>query len=372
MPSQFVDPVTGALKTEDNLATMSAEKSYTDIDTQAKAFTEAKQELADVNPLATVTGQLAMLQEQFAGGEIPVWASGAFRTVNALMAQRGIGGSTMAAEAITNALMQSAIPIAQQDASFYQNVTLQNLANEQEAEMAKFNARTAAIFNDQAAVNAARNLNTQEENALTRFFAELATSVSTTNAQMSNSMEQFNATAKNQMTQFIEELGLTAETFNADQLNEMSQFDAEQANIISQFNASMKNQREQFNVNNQLAIDASNVQWRRDTNTANTGATNAALQFDAQNLLGIQQTALNNIWQHYDTLLNFAYQSEESAIDRAQNLLLATMSADMQRQIAEEAADTDLITGIVTGGVRMLTTESGNKVIKDLTGWDIG
>jgi len=292
VPSQFVDPVTGELNTDENLAKMTAEKSYTDIDEEATAFTAAKQELAEVNPLATVTGQLAILQEQFADGEVPVWAQGAFRQVNALMAQRGIGGSTMAAEAITNALMQSAIPIAQQDASFYQNVTLQNLSNEQQAEMAKFNARTSAIFNDQAALNAARSLNTQSENELTQFFANLATQVSTSNAQMSNSMEQFNATAENQMTQFFEELELTAETFNADAVNELSQFDAEQANIIAQFNANMKDQRERFNVQNQLAIDASNVQWRRDVNTQNTAATNAALQFDAQNLLAVQQTAL--------------------------------------------------------------------------------
>ena len=366
VPAEFVDPVTGKLKTEDNLATMAAKKSYTDIDTQAKAFTEAKQELSEVNKLATVTGQLALLQEQFADGEVPVWASGAFRTVNALMAQRGIGGSTMAAEAITNALMQSAIPIAQQDASFYQSVTMQNLANEQQVEMAKFNARTAAIFNDQAAINAARNLNTQEENALTRFFAELATNVSVTNAEMSNSMEQFNSTAKNQMAQFFEELGLTAETFNADQLNELSKFDAEQSNIISQFNASLQNQREQFNVNNQLAIDASNVGWRRDINTANTSAENAALQFDAQNLLGIQQTSLNNIWQHYDTILNYAYQAEQNSIDRAYQLMLTTMTQEFQKSVQEDSDLMSLVGSGIKSAAIIAASPSGRNWVSDL------
>ena len=366
VPSQFVDPVTGKLKTDENLATMTAEKSYTDINKEATAFTEAKQELAEVDPLATVTGQLAILQEQFADGEIPVWASGAFREVNALMAQRGIGGSTMAAEAITNALMQSAIPIAQQDASFYQNVTLQNLSNEQQAEMAKFNARTSAIFNDQAAENAAKNLNTQSENELTQFFANLATQVSTSNAQMSNSMEQFNATAENQMTQFFEELGLTAETFNADAINELATFDAEQTNIIAQFNASLENQREQFNVQNQLAIDASNVQWRRDVNTANTSATNAALQFDAQNLLGIQQTALNNIWQHYDTILNYTYQAEQNEIDRAYQLMLTTMSQEFQRSVQEDSDLMDLFGDGIKSAAMIASSQSGRDFIASI------
>lgn len=364
VPSEFIDPVTGKLRTDENLATMTAKKSYTDIDDEAIAFTAAKQELAEVDPLATVTGQLAILQKQFDDGNVPVWAQGAFRQVNALMAQRGIGGSTMAAEAITNALMQSAIPIAQQDASFYQNVTLQNLSNEQQAEMAKFNARTASIFNDQAAVNAARNLNTQSENELTQFFAQLATNVSVTNAEMSNAMEQFNATAENQMTQFFEELELTAETFNADAVNELAQFDAEQANIIAQFNSSMKDQRERFNVQNQLAIDASNVNWRRDVNTANTSATNAALQFDAQNLLGIQQTALNNIWQHYDTMLNFVFQSEESGKDRAQQLIIATMTEEMRAAAAESAADTSLISDAFNAAATFAGTKSGSSAIE--------
>jgi len=365
------DAVTATASTTDlvdqpEAAQMTAQKSLEQINEEADALQAARQELNDIDPKATVQGQLALLQEQFADGEIPVWASGAFRQVNALMAQRGIGGSTIAAEAITNALMQSTIPIAQQDASFYQNVTIQNLSNEQQAEMAKFNARTTAIFNDTAAENAARNLNTQSENELAQFFAQLSQNVALTNTAQTNAMEQFNATAQNQMSQFMAELDLTAETFNADAQNDMSQFDAEQANIIAQFNANMKNQREQFNVQNQLAIDASNVQWRRDVNTQNTAATNAALQFDAQNLLGIQQTALNNIWQHYDMLLNFAFQATESDKDRAQNLLLTNMSADLQRQIADEQADSGLISDLVTGGVSLLATNAGNNVLRKL------
>lgn len=361
------DAVTATASTTDlveqpEAAQMTAEKSLEQINAEADALQAARQDLNEIDPKATVQGQLALLQEQFADGEIPVWASGAFRQVNALMAQRGLGGSTIAAEAITNALMQSALPIAQQDASFYQNVTIQNLSNEQQAEMAKFNARTSAIFNDQAAENAARSLNTQSENELSQFFAQLAQNVSLANTQQVNAMEQFNATAENQATQFFAELGLTADTFNADAINELAQFDAEQANIIAQFNANMKNQREQFNIQNQLAIDASNVQWRRDVNTQNTAATNAALQFDAQNLLAVQQTALNNIWQHYDTLLSYAFTAEESSKERALNLTISSMNAEMQRQIAEDSSFLDSITGIVSGGATLLGSESGFKI----------
>jgi len=349
------------------LTETSAVESIQQVTQEADAFQAAQLELGDVDPRTTVQGQLALLQDQFAEGETPIWAQGALRQANSLMAQRGLGSSSVAAEAITNALMQSAIPIAQQDASFYQTVTMQNLSNEQQTEMTKFNARLTSIFNDQAAENTARNINAASSNELAQFYANLSQNVVTTNASAYNAMEQFNSTAQNQMNQFAAELGLTADQINMDAVNEMAQFNAEQLSNVSQFNASMKNNREQFQVQNQVAIDSSNVTWRRDVNTANTSATNAALQMDVQNLLGLQQNALNNIWDHYDTILNFAFKEEQSSLDRAAQLAIATMSAEVQQQIAEDKESTGLISSIFGAGATLLSSESGS-VIGDFFG----
>lgn len=341
-----------------------AVESLQKVSEETDALQAAQLELGDVDPRATVQGQLAALQEQFADGETPVWAQGAMRQVSALMAQRGLGSSSVAAEAITNALMQSALPIAQQDASFYQTVTMQNLSNEQQTEMTKFNARLSSIFNDQAAENTARNINAATENEVAQFYANLSQTVVNTNAAAYNAMEQFNASARNQAEQFIAELGLTADQINVDAVNDMAEFNAEQMNNINQFNASMKNNREQFQVQNQMAIDSSNVQWRRDVNTANTAATNAALQLDVQNLLGVQQSALNNIWDHYDTVLNFAFKEEQSSLDRASQLAIATISAEVQQQIADSKENTGLISDIFGAGATLLASESGSVVGK--------
>jgi len=365
------DAVTGVAQETDlvdqpDVAKVTAAKSLEQITQASDALTAARQDLNEIDPRATVMGQLAMLQEQFADERTPVWAQGAMKQVNSLMAQRGLGSSTIAAEAITNALMQSAMPIAQQDASFYQNVTIQNLSNEQQVRMEKFNAQVNAIFNDQAAENTARNLNIQNENQMAQFFTELAQNVSLANTSQVNAMEQFNATAQNQMTQFYEELGLTADTFNAEQINEMAQFDAEQLRIVEQFNAELDNQREQYNINNQLNIDANNVQWRRDANTANTAAKNAALQFDATNLLDIQNTALSNIWNHFDTVLNYAFQSQENERDRAAQLMLTNLSADLK---ASMQADSDLMKlfGVAMGSaVKIGTSQIGIDWVSDL------
>jgi hypothetical protein len=352
---------------EPELTTTSAVQSIQQVQEEADAFQAAQLELGDVDPRSTVQGQLALLQEQFAEGETPVWAQGAMRQVSALMAQRGLGASSMAAEAITNALMQSTIPIAQQDASFYQTVTMQNLSNEQQAEMTKFNARLTSIFNDQSSENTARNINAASANELAQFYANLSQNVVMTNASAYNAMEQFNATAQNQANQFAAELGLTADQINIDAVNELATFNAEQLSNISQFNASMKNNREQFQIQNQVAIDASNVTWRRDVNTANTSTTNAAIQADVQNLLGLQQNALNNIWDHYDTVLNFAFKEEQSALDRATQVAIATLSAEIQKQIAEDKESTGLISSIFGAGATLLSSESGS-VVGDLLG----
>lgn len=338
----------------------SAEKSIEDVSKAADALQAAQLELGDVDPRATVQGQLALLQKQFEDGQTPIWAQGAMRQVSALMAQRGLGSSSVAAEAITNALMQSTLPIAQQDSSFYQTVTMQNLANEQQTELQKFNARLTSIFNDQAAENTARNINAATENEVARFFTELSQNVALTNTAAYNAMEQFNATASNQADQFAAELGLRVEEVNADIINEMSQFNAEQLSTMNQFNSTMKNNREQFQVQNQLAIDASNVQWRRDVNTANTSAVNAAIQMDVQNLLGVQQTALNNIWDHYDTLLNFTFKAEESAIDRATQLAIATLQAEAEAASAAAKAEGGLISGLFTAGATILSSQAGS------------
>lgn len=365
-PTALATMETTAVVDRPQVTETSAVQSIEEVSRAADALQAAQLEISEIDPRATVQGQLAMLQKQFESGQTPVWAQGAMKQATALMAQRGLSSSTMAAEAITNALMQSALPIAQQDSSFYQNVAITNLANEQQAELEKFNARINSIFNDQAAENAARNINAATENEMAQFYANLAQSVALSNTEAFNALEQFNATTKNQADQFAAELGLTADTFNADAINDRAEFDAELTAQVAQYNATMKNNREQFDVQNQIAIDASNIQWRRDVNTANTSATNAAIQFDIQNMLDMQNTSLNNLWNHYDTLLNMAWKSEENAIDRATQIAIATMQEEMRKQIAEADSDGNLLAGIFKAGATILGSDTGKSVLESL------
>jgi hypothetical protein len=104
--------------------------------TKAATFTEQVQ-AATATPTdqATVQGQLAQLTANFDAANPPAWAAGAMRNATAAMAARGLGASSLAGQAIVQATMESALPIAQADASIIASFEQQNLTNRQQRAM---------------------------------------------------------------------------------------------------------------------------------------------------------------------------------------------------------------------------------------------
>ena len=100
---------------------------------KAKAFTE-QIEAATATPTdkATVAGQLGLLTANFDPTNPPTWAAGAIRGVQAVMQQRGLGASSIAGQALVQAAMESALPIAQADARTVSTFEAQNLSNRQQ------------------------------------------------------------------------------------------------------------------------------------------------------------------------------------------------------------------------------------------------
>ena len=65
----------------------------------------------------------------------PAWAAGAMRAATTAMAARGLGASSMAGQALVQAAMESAIPIAMADAGTFAKFESQNLSNRQQRAM---------------------------------------------------------------------------------------------------------------------------------------------------------------------------------------------------------------------------------------------
>ena len=306
--------------------------------------TAATQEL---DPRATTRYQLAELFKGFEDGSPPpAWAAPAVRKVSGLMQSRGLGASSMAAGATMQAMMESGIPIAAQDAQKYATIQLQNLNNEQQAalqnaaavlqmDMANLNNRQQAAVNNAKAFLTLdiQNL-TNEQQANTLTYQSKAQAL-LSDAAAKNAAAQFNAKSENDVQEFFTELGVQIEAANVGRKIAVEQFNSNQKVAIQQFNAQMDVAADQFNANMRLEIDQSNAVWRRTVNTRNNAAQNEANRQNALNLLGIQQSALNNVWQKYRDKAAWTVKISENARDRAHN---AAMQA---AAIAENASSYD-------------------------------
>ena len=142
--------------------------------------TEAAFATATPTEKATVQGQLSDLMSDFDRvDQTPPWAAGAMRTALAALNARGLSGSSLAGQAIVQAAMESALPIARADATTQASFEMKNLSNRQEAVMRAAEQRATFLgqeFNQEfqsRVTNAARvseianlNFNAEQQVAL--------------------------------------------------------------------------------------------------------------------------------------------------------------------------------------------------------------
>ena len=306
----------------------------------AAIFTE-KIQAATATPTekATVKGQLAVLMQDFEGGETPPWASGAMRSVATTMAARGLSVSSIAGQALVQAAMESALPIASADASTFAKFESQNLSNRQERAMLA--AEQRAIFMGQEfdqtfqakVMNAAKvsdiaNLNFTAEQQVALENSRIANTVNLANLSNKQALIMAEAAALSQLETVSLNNRQQAEVKNSENLmamdfanlsNEqaMNVFNAQtrtQAlfsdvaaeNAAEQFNATSQNQTDQFFASLTTQNSQFNVAQTNAINQFNAGETNAQSrftsemmnqreQFNANNKMAIEQS--NVVWR---------------------------------------------------------------------------
>jgi len=150
--------------------------------------------------------------------------------------------------------------------------------------------------------------------------------------------------------------------FNATQANAQSQYNAGQRNVVERFNAELNNQRDQFNANNRLVIDQNNAQWRRQVSTSNTAAVNRANEINASALLGVSQSAYNNMWQYYGDSMEWAWTSAENERSRVVNLAIEQLRADSKANIQGMVNDYNSSAGFGSLIGSFLTAGSGSVI----------
>ena len=310
-----------------------------------------KAEQGTATPEMTVAGQLDKLLQDFNAGNPPPWASAGMRAATAILNQRGLGASSLAGQAVIQAVMESAVPIAAQDAQTLANLNIQNLSNRQQ--MAVLSAQQRAAFLGQKfdqefqtrTLNAARiadiaNQNFNAETQIALENARLAQSVDLANlsnrqavvmaeaAQIAN-LETANlnnrqqaavenaksflqidmANLENQQQTALFKTQQVVQSLFTDQAaeNAQLQFNATSQNQLDQFFASLQMQTRQFNAQQQNAINQFNVNAEMAVDQFNAQQENARQQFNAQNAMIISQanaearnkiTTINNATQN--------------------------------------------------------------------------
>ena len=84
---------------------------------------------------ALVSSQMESLIAGMEEGVTPIWARPAVARVEEMLAQRGLGASTVGRDALFNSIIQMALPMAQGNAQALQQRAAQNLSNEQQANL---------------------------------------------------------------------------------------------------------------------------------------------------------------------------------------------------------------------------------------------
>ena len=261
------------------------------------------QRLQDEEPMvaASMTTELNALMAGMENGEIPLWAKPAVTKVEQQLAARGISASSIGRDALFNSIINAAMPIAQQNASF-----------KQDANKANYASKVQAIFSDVGAENAAGQFNATTENQKKQFMSGLTAQLDGQNAARKDAVSKFNAEQRTSVSKF-----------KADQ----SMKEAAMIEQTAQFAATLDSHREMFNSTQSAAIEQSNVQWRRQMNQINTAIENQAMQTNTQNAFNLSNQALSMLWQEERDNAQWRSQATENDKDR-QNRLEASVLAN--------------------------------------------
>ena len=314
------------------------------------AQTQAASAQANPSQQAMVQGQLSDLMQDFDGANPPAWAAGAMRAATAAMAARGLGSSSLAGQAVVQAAMESALPIAQADANTVAKFESQNLSNRQQAAMlaaeqrAKFMGQefdqafqmrvmNAAKISDianknftaeqQVQLENARAVNTMNlqnlSNSQALVMAEAAALAQLDVANLSNRQQAAVTNAKNFLQMDMANLSNRQQTelFKAQQRVQSLFTDQAAENAARQFNASSQNQIDQFFANLSTQTSQFNASQANAQSQFNAGQANTVERFNAE---------LNN---------------QRDQFNATNHLVIAQANAQWRRQVA--TADTAAI-----------------------------
>tara|TARA_R100000654_G_scaffold27526_1_gene51709 strand:+ start:1413 stop:4634 length:3222 start_codon:yes stop_codon:yes gene_type:complete len=274
---------------------------------------------------ASVQDELTTLMGQFEGGNTPSWAAGAMRKANMLMASRGLGASSMAGQAVIQAAMEAALPIAQIDT-----------ANKQQMALAKAEQRAKFLQQDFDQAFQAKVINASKVSEIANMNFNADQQVALENAKMAQTVDLQNLNNKQAL--------VMAEAAQLSQLETQGLSNLQQAQVE---NAKNFLQIDMANLNNEQQTEIFKAQTIANTILSDTAAANANEQFNASSQMQVDQfnnTMQSQLNQFNSAQLNAMNQfnaGEANAIQKFNSELQAgreQFNAQMYAQIAQANA----------------------------------
>ncbi len=287
--------------------------------TAAKFTEEIQAAQATPTKQATVQGQLETLMQQFEGGKTPAWAAGAMRNATATMAARGLGASSMAGQAIVQAAMESAIPVAQADASVIASVEAQNLSNRQQRAMLAAEQRAAFIGQEFDQAFQARVINASKISDIANMNFTAEQQVALENSRAANTMNLANL--GNRQALVMSEAAALA---NMDMANLNNR---QQAAVM---NAQSFLQMDMANLSNQQQTEMFKAQTQVQSLLTDQAAENAARQFNASSQNQTDQFFAN--LQTQASQFNTAQANAQSQFNAGESNVMNRFAAEMMNQ----------------------------------------
>ena len=254
---------------------------------------------------ALVSTQMESLLAGMEDGETPAWARPAVAAMEAKMAQRGLSTSTVGRDALFNAIIQSALPIAQSNATALQTRAQQNLSNEQQA--------------------------------------NLSTAQNTMQVRMQNLANR--QTAASQTADMAQQIKVQQSTF--DQQAVMTTAQQQQETNLT--NAQMAQQRAQQESSQRQQTAIANLSTNAQMDLANLQALNSA---GSQNMSADQQSRLAS----YNSQVTKVMRQAELNQDMEKANLSPALQVEMQRVSEMNAASKDTMTAEQTERLTELQT----------------
>jgi len=343
---------------------------------------------------ALVSTQLNSLLDGMESGEIPAFARPAVAAVNEMLMARGLDASTVGRDALFNAIIQSAVPLAQSNAQSIKESVMQQRTIEAQAEQvnAQMRQQTALanadkVFNmdmanftaeQQIALGNSKFLQTvaltdtsNEQNAVLTNAANMAkldlaeldanTRLQAQNAQTFLQMDMANLNNR-QQTEIIsaqqEQQRLlsnqaaenAARNANMASQNQRDNFVASLAQQVEMNNAARNDAMSTFNASQANAAEARRVGIEADINKANAAMVNDINRFNSQmdfnrqqwNAANAQAVEMSNIeWRRKANLANTAAQNEVNARNAQNAFGLSSQAMSFMWQELRDQAEFD-------------------------------